>query len=192
MKKILLLGLLVPIWLLMWCWEVKPTPEPTQPLENVVENNKKWWDKKQIETYYMWDDEAWFSLSTESWPIYLIPWFVKEETELKSSNRFEDDAVAWPYSKFLVVWFVISNDSKETITFSSYDILDVYDSEWRKFETSPEYTSDFYVPTAISFLDVRPWIPTQWWVVYEVPKNSEWFYMQAWDTKIILHERSIE
>lgn len=176
--------------MLAWCETATVQEENTvqnteeQTKEEVVVEEKN--DEKVL---YMWDDEAWFVMDTESGPIYLIPWMATEETTLKSNNQFQEDAVAGDFSKFLVVWFVLDNESKDSITFFSSDIPEVYDSKDRRYKPASEYTSDFYLPTAIAVLESKPWIPTQWYVVYEVAKDSEWFYMKSQNWKILLQER---
>lgn len=187
MKKVLFL---IPFLMLAWC-ETATVQEETV-VENAEEQTKEEVvveEKNEETVLYIGDDEAWFVMDTESGPIYLFPAMLSEETELKSNNQFQEDAVAWQYSKFAVVWFLFVNESKETLNFSVYDIPDLYDSEWRSYHTSPDYTYNFYLPTAVLDLEVRPWIPTQWFVVYEVSKDSTWFYMQSQNWKIIMQER---
>lgn len=193
MKKFLFI---IPMLLLAWCWtEFQTATDNVSDVEfkdEAVQEVQKEETKSELETVYMWDEKAQFYMETENWTVFLIPWIVKEETTLKSNNQFQEDAVAGEYSKFLVVWFVIDNQSKDPITFFSSDIPEVYDSKDRRYKPASEYTSDFYLPTAIAVLESKPWIPVQWYVVYEVSKDSEWFYMIAWDwkRKILLQEKS--
>lgn len=165
MKKILPL---LAILLLAWCW-TQQAITPEEPKEIVL---------------HVWDD--WASFSHEWITIIPVGSFTMEE--LKSNNQFQENAVAWPYSKYLIVWYWLLNDTKEPVTFSQSDMPFIFDSEWRKFNPSIELTSDFYVPDAVQFLEVIPWIPTNWTVVYEVPKDATWFNVQAWTLKVMLDE----
>lgn len=187
MKKFLIL---IPFLMLAWC-ETATVQEET-PIQNTEEQTKEEVvvEKTDDESVlYIGDDKAWFVMESESGPIYLIPKTISETTELKSNNQFEEDAVAWQYSKFVVVSFLFDNQSKNTLNFSVYDIPELYDSEWRSYHTSPDYTYNFYLPNAVLNLEVRPWIPTEWYVVYEVSKDSSWFYMQSMNWKILMQER---
>lgn len=189
MKKFLIL---IPFLMLAWCETAtvqEQVVEEQQAEEQVVQETVE--ETPIQEDLYIGDDDSFFSLETPSWLVHMIPAMISEETELKSNNMFIEKAVAGEYSKFLVVWFAFINESKEQVVFSYFDILDIYDSEWRKYEVSPEYTSDFYLPTAINWLSVRPWIPWKWYVVYEVPRNATWFYMEAPWKKILMKEREI-
>ena len=162
MKKIFLL--LAMIITLSWCWTQQTVQEEMEVLHS----------SDGVFLSYEW--------------VTLIPigWFEMEE--LKSNNQFQEDAVAWPYSKYYVVWFWFKNDTKESVIFWPSDMPPIYDSEWRKFNPDIELTSDFYVPDAVSFFEIKPWIPAQWMVVYEVPKDATWFNIQLWYKKVILDE----
>lgn len=175
MKKIL--PLFAILLAFAWCW-IQPTEEA--PVQEIQED--------EVVVTHVWDDDAFFFIETEWWWIALIPAWVSEFEELKSRNQFTENAVAWEYSKYLIAWYWLINDTKETVTFWPWDIPDIYDSEWRRFETDIELTSDFYLPNAIRLLDVKPWIPENWFVVYEVPKNATWFYVQAWATRIMMDD----
>jgi hypothetical protein len=64
----------------------------------------------------------------------------------------------------------------------------IFDSEWRRFNPDSELTNDFYLPNPILLFEVKPWIPTDWSVIYEVPKDASWFYIQAWNKIVMLNE----
>ena len=166
MKKIL--PLFAILLAFAWCW-IQPTEEAPVQEEVIV---------------HAWDD--WASFSYE-W-ITIIPIWSFTMEELQSNNEFQEDAVAWPYSKYLIVWYWFINDTKEPVIFGPSDMPFIFDSEWRKFNPDIELTSDFYVVNAISFFEVKPWIPNQWMVVYEVPKNATWFNVQAWNLRVMLDE----
>lgn len=165
MKKILSL---LMILLLAWCW-TQQAITPEEPKEIIV---------------HAWDD--WASFSYE-W-ITIVPIWSFTMKELKSNNQFQKDAVAWEFSKYLIVWYWLLNETKEPVIFWPSDMPFVLDSEWRKFNPDIELTSDFYVANAISFFEVKPWIPNQWMVVYEVPKDATWFNVQVWNLKVMLDE----
>ncbi len=189
MKKFLFI---IPMLLLAWCWttQTQEISQNNQENQQQVQEEQIVQDSQEDVVLYIGDDEAWFVMDTASGPIYLFPAMFDEQTTLKSNNMFEQDAVAGEYSKFAVVGFLFLNDSKETAYFSAYDIPDLFDSEWRKYETSFDYTNNFYLPSAVSNLEVRAWIPTKWYVVYEVAKDSEWFYMESANGKILMQEKS--
>lgn len=161
MKKFLLMALLL---ILSWCWTQQAVQE--------------------MEVYNALDDEAYFSYE---W-ITIIPAWAFEVWELPSHNEFKEDAVAWPYSKYLVVWYWLVNDTKEPVTFWTADMPFIFDSEWRRFNPDSELTNDFYLPNPILLFEVKPWISADWSVIYEVPKDATWFYIQAWNKIVMLNE----
>ena len=179
MKKILSL---LAILLLAWCWTQEVVTTEEAPIPEVKET-------EELPTYYMWDDEAYFWWEIGDWYLIIIPAVAEEQTELISNNQFEPNKVAWQFSKYLVVWFAIDNETSETMTFFTSDMPYVYDNKWRHYQPDVEATADFFVPKAIKWLDAKPWIPTQWFLVYEVAKDSTWFYFQEQGQKIILQER---
>ena len=168
MKKIL--PLFAILLAFAWCWtqEIVTTEEPVQ----------------EVITVHAWDTWAMFSYE---W-ISIVPIWSFTMEELKSNNQFQKDAVAWEFSKYLIVWYWFLNETKEPVIFWPSDMPFVFDSEWRKFNPDLDLTSDFYVVDAISFFEVKPSIPTQWMVVYEVPKNATWFNIQAWNLRVMLDE----
>lgn len=186
MKKLLLL---IPFLLLAGCGT--ETQAPVKEIESQPEMVKQTEEEKkdELQIYYMKDENAWFSVEQWDGEVALIPWFVTWDTVLKSSNMFTEDAVAGDYSKFLVVGYVLVNETSNPISYTSYDMPDVFDAKWRRYPVAVEYSNGFYVPNPINSITVKPWIPENWYVVYEVAKDSEWFYIQAWNIRIMLEER---
>ena len=90
----------------MWCWEVKPTPEPTQVWEKVIEQKQD-----EVKELYIWE--------TAVFKDYDFTVLSYEETDtLKSNNMFEWDFQADEYTKYLVVTvqlLIIYNPTKQQL-----------------------------------------------------------------------------
>ena len=184
MKKFLLLGLLLPIWLLMWCWNAKSTPEPTQPWTKTVVKKST-----NEETLYYWEPAVFsqfdFTILDSN-----------ETNFLKSNNMFEDDLTASEYSKFLVVDVKYLNTSNEAFYWDWENYRYVTDSKGRKYWN---ISCSFYSDNCDNYnIQYKPWIPVESQIIFEIAWDSEWYYIEeknstTWKKyKIMLAERPIE
>lgn len=183
MKKVLLLGLLLPIWLLMWCWEVKPTPEPTQVWEKVIEQKQD-----EVKELYIWE--------TAVFKDYDFTVLSYEETDtLKSNNMFEWDFQADEYTKYLVVTVQLLNTTNDS--FWQYKDHTITDWKWRHYDEA-NIISSFYTDKDINDTTFRPWIPTTVDIIFIVAWDSTDYYFDYQNSqtkqkyKIYLKEKPTE
>jgi len=146
---------------------------------NSAEKRVNWWwssaDKTPIVHYIWWDDIRW---SVENW-IWIYPWEIQEETTLKSNNMFEWNLVAWSMSKYLIVSFQVQNEQGAEATLRTNMFPKIYDSQWRSYSQIDCWMScSFYVKNRPAMLTSKPWIPLLVQLVYEVPRDSEWYYFK--------------
>lgn len=193
MKKTSLVLLSIFGIALSGCWTQTQAPaeEPkqnTEVKEEVKQEQKE--EKPLYETYYFWDEWATVYFEDEIWwKLYITPTTIKEETFLKSKNEFEDDITAWEHSKYVILWFLLDNQTSETKELYTHMMPNIMDSKWRSFPPQSDITMWMFVENAIQSLQVRPWIPVEWHIIYEVAKDAEWFYLQTANSKIMLQER---
>lgn len=182
MKKTSLL-LIAVFWMSLYGCQTQPVQEqPTETQQAPVENSN-------IEYMYLDDEDIWFA----QWEVVRMPVKYEEVNELKSNNPNAED-IKSEYSKYIIVQLWLVNAWNETQTRLTNDVMEIVDSQWRKFKPSIEATKSLYVDDPISFMELKPSIPVLWNVVYEVAKDSEWYYYTAnydwWEHRMVLKNRN--
>lgn len=184
MKKFLFLFWLM---ILAWCWTQEQAID-----ETAVEETPE--QQKTIIDFDMWTDEA--IIGSSNW-VEILPIYMQEVSYLTSTNMFLDDLDAGQFAKYMIVWYLVMNNSNNEIIISSDDAPKIYDSNWRWYSSDSNASQSVYIKQAMWFwTTLRPWIPVWLAVSYLVAKDSTWFYLSyewTWtETRIHLRDNSKE